>query len=347
MIDATGRVFIATKGFVSAKGNTCVREGKFYYEAKVVVGMPSKKGSISPEYTPHVRIGFGRREASLEIPVGSNAYSYGLRDVEGKAMFRSREDGFQMVEGFKEGDIIGLEIFLPSLKLHRKIVEGTYNPAVDFADDGMNSSAEAADIVRDRFARRLPKGQLVMEVIDYFPDNDLFTKFHQPGNSTISATDRGDAGKPPGPTHPIVSFRTLPGSYIKVYKNGVDKGVAFKDLLVFLPPASHPDPASPYARMGKDDGMLGYFPQVSAIGGGSVEVNFGPDFVFPPPGYAEEDEIDMIGVEKPTTSMQEIHPVSERYDEQIAEDIVYDLVDEVDYMMQGLPMASGGILREN
>jgi COMPASS component BRE2 len=43
----------------------------------------------------------------------------------------------------------------------------------------------------------------------------------------------------------------------------------------------------------------------------------------------------MIGSDQPTTSkLQKLRAVGERYDEQIVEDIVYDIVDEVDFWMQ-------------
>ena len=54
-------------------------------------------------------------------------------------------------EDFVEGDVIGLEICLPSLSLHRKVVEGTYNKAVDISDDLDPMAAhEYLDIIRDR-----------------------------------------------------------------------------------------------------------------------------------------------------------------------------------------------------
>lgn len=52
---------------------------------------------------------------------------------------------------FVEGDVIGLEICLPSLSLHRKVAEGTYNKAVDVSDDLDPIAAhEYLDIIRDR-----------------------------------------------------------------------------------------------------------------------------------------------------------------------------------------------------
>lgn len=69
---------------------------------------------------------------------------------------------------------------------------------------------------------------------------------------------------------------------------------------------------------------------------GAAEVNFGPNFWYPPPEYDQQDgEVDMAGNNQPiVTELQRLRAVGERYGEQIVEDIVYDIVDEVDFWMQ-------------
>ncbi|KAJ2968303.1 hypothetical protein NQ176_g9249 [Zarea fungicola] len=135
------------------------------------------------------------------------------------------------------------------------------------------------------------------------------------------------ASHPPHPTHSTPALRTLPNSYIKIYKNGVLMGTAFENLLGFLPPASRPMPQVG-ARDGLDDGMLGYYPAISIFRGGTAEVNFGPNFWYPPPEY------DAAGGAGAGTQSKTLRSVSERYKEQLAEDIVYDIIDEVDFWMQ-------------
>jgi COMPASS component BRE2 len=79
--------------------------------------------------------------------------------------------------------------------------------------------------------------------------------------------------------------------------------------------------------------MLGYYPAVSVFRGGAVEVNFGPDFWYPPADYdSTNGEVDMIQPDGLNTNS--LHAVSERYQEQIAEDVVYDIIDEVDFWME-------------
>ncbi|KAJ2965763.1 hypothetical protein NUW58_g10824 [Xylaria curta] len=119
-------------------------------------------------------------------------------------------------------------------------------------------------------------------------------------------------------------------------------GTPFTDLFAFLPPASKPQ-VQVGAREGKDDGMLGYYPAISVFRGGAVETNFGPDFWYPPPGYgASRSDADTMEVDEDTVrvgtpqqkKLDTIRAIADRYDEQIVEDIVADVVDEVDFWMQ-------------
>lgn len=326
-----------------AKANVGIRQGRWYWECKITSGIPKRKRSEShiTEESPrgHVRMGWARREATLDAPVGFDAYSYGLRDVAGQKVYMSRpKDFFPAQEDIREGDVIGLEINLPSESLHRKVVEGHYNPAVDLADDEA-IGIETADIIRDRVPIRF-KTHLYFEQIEYAATKEL-EELMNPSPVISSTGGLAGAGQEPSPTHPVPSLRTLPHSNIKIYKNGELIGTAFEELLAFLPPASKPQ-AQVGAREGLDDGMLGYYPAISVFRGGAAEVNFGPDFWFPPTGYNDNDDVDMIGIDQPLPSnLQKLQAVGERYDEQIVEDIVYDIVDEVDFWMQ-----DGGVVRK-
>lgn len=334
-LDESGKHVTTDKGFRMAKANVGVREGRWYWECKITSGIPRRKSGSAHEESPngHVRMGWARREATLDAPVGYDAYSYGLRDAQGQKVFMSRpKDFFPNNEDIREGDVIGLEINLPSESLHRKVVDGNYNPAVDLEDEG-NVGMERADIIRDRVPIRF-KAHLYFEQIEYHAVKEL-EELMNPSPVISSTGGIAGAGTEPGPTHPYPSLRTLPHSSIKIYKNGHYIGTPFTNLLSFLPPASKPL-AQVGAREGLDDGMLGYYPAISVFRGGAAEVNFGPDFWFPPQGEGEpDDEVDMIGSDQPTTNkLQKLRPVGDRYDEQIVEDIVYDIVDEVDFWMQ-------------
>jgi len=318
--DESARHVTTDKGFRLARANVAVREGRWFYECKITQGVkPPKEGETKPSGGKHVRMGWARREASLDAPVGFDAYSYGIRDVSGEKVYMSRpKEFFPPGEGIREGDVIGLEIQLPSEHLHRKIMSGHYNPAVDLADDDKPPATEAANIVRDRVPIRA-KAHTYFEKIEYHTTKELEDLMNPSASSAVS--------EDPSPTHAVPALRTLPNSHIKVYKNGVLMGTAFENLLGFFPPASKPMPQVG-AREGFDDGMLGYYPAVSVFRGGVAEVNFGPDFWFPPPGYSSES----MDVDQPADA--NVRAVSDRFREQIAEDIVYDIVDEVDFWMQ-------------
>ncbi|RFU34856.1 hypothetical protein B7463_g1484, partial [Scytalidium lignicola] len=335
-LDESGHHISTNKGFRMAKSNVGVREGRWYWECKITSGIPKRRKSDAQngevKEGGHVRMGWARREATLDAPVGFDAYSYGLRDVAGQKVHMSRPKNFLPVgEDICEGDVIGLEINLPSETLHRKVVEGNYNPAVDLVDDDHPATAEAREVIRDRVPIRF-KAHLYFEQIDYHSTKELEELMNPSPVSSSGA--HGGSSMPPGATHPSPSLRTLPHSSIKVYKNGELIGTPFTDLLAFFPPASKPMPQVG-AREGLDDGMLGYYPAISVFRGGAAEINLGPNFWYPPPEFTDPmEDVDMIGNDVPRVSkLHKLRAVSERYDEQIAEDIVYDIIDEVDWWM--------------
>ncbi|KAH8802721.1 hypothetical protein F5884DRAFT_710820 [Xylogone sp. PMI_703] len=334
-LDESGHHISTNKGFRMAKANVGVREGRWYWECKITSGIAKRRKSDAQNGEAkdggHVRMGWARREATLDAPVGFDAYSYGIRDVSGQKVHMSRpKNFFPAGEDICEGDVIGLEINLPSETLHRKVVQGNYNPAVDLVDDNYPPTAESQDIIRDRVPIRF-KAHVYFEQIEYHSTKELEELMNP---SPISSSGGHGSSLPPGPTHPSPSLRTLPHSSIKIYKNGKLIGTPFTELLAFLPPASKPM-AQVGAREGMDDGMVGYYPAISVFRGGAAEINLGPNFWCPPPEFTEPaEDVDMAGAEVPPTSkLQKLRPLSERYDEQIAEDIVYDIIDEVDYWM--------------
>ena len=359
--DESARVVTNEKGWRMGRGNVVAREGSYYYEVKILKGVPSEEkpaspvtssptvgkddplassiiqnGTITPANgsmsngisrrpsgpspivgpTPHVRIGWARREAPLDAPVGFDGYSYGLTDSRMEPMHKSRahkflDNGddkpppaskqkpkskttsksksgvataagtksgpgasdtagqFSANDSVREGDTIGLSITLPSLSLHRKIASGQYNPLADVGA-GLNSlgydDGSAHNIVRDRFA--VPyKNSMFFESIQYSSSKGM-----------DGYGDRGPFSKEtPSTNHSDPTLRSLPGSNIKVWKNGKLIGTAFRDLMAFLPPCSQPA-AEKGVRSGLDDGMVGYYPAIGVFSGAIAEVNFGPDF---------------------------------------------------------------------
>ncbi|RKF59347.1 Set1 complex component ash2 [Erysiphe neolycopersici] len=325
LVDHEAKHITTDKGWRSAKANVCMREGRWYWECRVNCGIPRLESENTTGISgPHVRMGIGRREATLDGPVGFDCYSYGLRDVRGQKIHMSRPKAFfPNDENICEGDVIGFEVNLPSEYLHSKVVNGTYNPKIDVKDPG-NIGIEKADIIRDRAPIKI-KDYWVFEQAAYAPGKDL-----QDLCSPAPTSFKHDMK--PCSTHPLVPLRTLPHSNLKIYKNGVFMGTAFENLFAFLPPASKPATVKDmFFREGLDDGTLGYYPTVSVFQGGAAEVNFGPKYWFPPSDILQSADKDMMNSEQlPEISKgQRIRPLTERYDEQIIEDILADLVDEV------------------
>jgi COMPASS component BRE2 len=370
--DDTATIIWNEKGWRMGRGNVVAREGRMYYEVKILKGVPQEGADIAdhPQTTkdqpqPHIRIGWARREAPLDSPVGFDAYSYGIRDTSCECIHRSRSSKLfrPLPKGAKarnlkprpphgkpmpveyiddqqirEGDVIGLEIQLPSLSLHRKVVDGIYNPAVDLGDGFDPSTApqdqwnqeKPFDIIRDRIP--VPyKGNI------YFEQQDFTTsKCGDPYHDRV-----GQPKTPPSPNHEEVTVRSLPHSHIKVYKNGREVGIAYENLLAFLPPASLPstEGVKSGARLGYDDGMVGYFPAISVYHKGIAQVNFGPDFWCPPAEYVKQKEQDteMGGTGDSGSHIpmgRRLRAIGDRFKEQIAEDVTWDIIDEVDFFMQ-------------
>jgi COMPASS component BRE2 len=370
--DNSATIVTNEKGWRMSRANVFAREGSLYYEVKILNGVPAEGPVIpvgqekSPQ--PHIRMGWARREAPLDAPVGFDGYSYGITDIRFETMHRSRAAKITLPQpkskskakakpanpppvhendNVRTGDVIGLLITLPSLSLHRKVIDGIYNPAVDASDGFDDPIGPAADIIRDRIAVPF-KGNIYFEHMEY-----------QSTKPMESYSDRGPYNKvAPHPNHEDVQLRSLPGSDIKVYKNGQLIGTAFEKLLAFLPPASLvPSGPGQGTRSGFDDGSLGYYPAVAAFSGGIAQVNFGPDFWFPPEGLdlqgkKSDGDVSMGDTgSEPRDEVAEkrrVRGIGDRWKEQVAEDIVWDIIDEVDFYSQdGGPsyvpeQASGG-----
>ncbi|RAL15316.1 SPRY domain-containing protein [Aspergillus homomorphus CBS 101889] len=305
----------------TARANVCAREGSYYYEARIVSGVLNEPQSITsgnPGVTArgHVRLGFARREADLDVNIGIDCYGYGIRDVNGEVVNRMRcEYFFPKGESIREGDVIGLLITLPPLALHKRIVEGTYEPNAD--GDASRTSFNPSfitNIIRDRIPFHY-KSDFCWQQSNVFSTKQL-------RDYAFNLKETPTFGPPSPLNGEDASLRTLPGSSITIFKNGVKMGTPFKELYAFLPPASRLANGTNNLGIGErenaDDGMIGYYPAVSCYGGGAVECRFEGPWWFGPPAETENDE--------------PVYGIGERFNEQIVEDVVADIVDEVEAM---------------
>ncbi|KAL2397097.1 hypothetical protein ABEF95_000496 [Exophiala dermatitidis] len=390
-------------GSYTTRANVFAREGKFFFEAKVIsLAPPGREApdraladTQNPDRTATnrggLRVGFCRREHHWSENLGGNAYSYAVVLRSG----RSREYGsvrfntmmYHMQgedpEDLSPGDVVGLMITLPPLEVHQKVVQGTFNPA-DYphlkcgpavikkksggagkktakggggskpkdgdhhlggkSKDGHDahhhrkpnntrSAIRSAlqplaghavpadiDIIRDRNPF-LHKGMTYFECPEYTPNHDLSRPTLNSKNKSVNPETgkKYDLVTDPHPNHELPHLRTLPGSKIELWVNGKYHGVIWEHLFAFLPPASSIEKGS-RAVTGHgdvDDGLLGYYPAISHYTGGAIECKFDEPWWY---GYSQ----DPSGPHHP-----DARPIGNRYQEQIVDDMVNDLVDEI------------------
>lgn len=143
-------------GSYTTRANVFAREGQFFFEAKVISQAPpgrenprqalAETQNVDRSATNRggLRVGFCRREHHWSENLGSNAYSYAviLRSGTSKEygsvrfntmMYHMQGNGAQDPGDLSPGDVVGVMITLPSLEVHKKVVEGTFHPA-DYPD---------------------------------------------------------------------------------------------------------------------------------------------------------------------------------------------------------------------
>ncbi|WFD30317.1 (methyl)glyoxal oxidase [Malassezia sp. CBS 17886] len=271
------------KGYRSARTNVGVREGAWYVEMEVLPPDTSTRASPPMRDGPHVRLGWGRREAALNAPVGWDAYSYGFRDQTGARVTLSTPEVYG--RPFGPGDVVGLYIRLPT--------------------DGAPSPGSEHRIQQKHVPIRY-KGQLYFESLEYptAKEMDALMDQRRRGERTWTATDtlapalERDEKRParvarsgasaPGHVESLCTLPTLPGSCIGFVVNGEPQGIAFSDLYDFRPLRTEPGTTTkgkrerggadvtPYSNASAivrsrlntfDDGDLGYYPMASMYGG--------------------------------------------------------------------------------
>ena len=123
-LSTTATTATTDRGFRSARANVGVRQGTWYYE--VIVGRGdgvrgSGSGTGGDHGNAHVRLGWGRREANLDAPVGTDGYGYAIRDVGGEKVHISRPKPYG--RSFKSGDVIGCLISLPQRQIDPETIK--------------------------------------------------------------------------------------------------------------------------------------------------------------------------------------------------------------------------------
>ncbi|KAJ3923616.1 COMPASS complex protein [Lentinula edodes] len=365
-----GLGLLGSKGHRSARGNAPVREGKWYMEVKVLKAGGEPSSNEGMREGCYVRLGWGRREAPLNGPVGLDGYSYGFRDKTGEKVTLSRPRPYG--RPFRSGDVVGMYISLPTKRE---------------ADE--KDPTDPAHLKRERIAIDF-KGQEMFEMQEYPQSKEMIALMDYEGkaaNSTSvpSTTTRKGAGNrgglaPPNTGNPVQSTKsknlqtstststtnntlrplpTLPNSRIAFFINGQPQGTAFHTLYDFLQlPQSErkfkeKDKKKPRTRDGLkeshkdnpfDDGSLGYYPFISLFNDAEVRINPGPVFEYPPAedidavldGTRDPDAIipdtptDPSLNPNPRLSTRTWRPLSARYPEYMAEQWELDEREELE-----------------
>ncbi|KAE9400764.1 hypothetical protein BT96DRAFT_857039 [Gymnopus androsaceus JB14] len=325
-----GLGLLGTKGYRSARGNAPVREGKWYMEVKILRG-GGESSNEGMRDGCHVRVGWGRREAPLNGPVGLDGYSYGYRDKTGEKVTLSRPRPYGAA--FRSADVIGMYISLPPTRVA--------NP---------KDPSDPAHLNRERIAIDF-KGQEMFEMQEYPQSKEMTALMDYSGKSSHSASlpstssKKGTGGKLPersGASTSTVQNKnadlrplpTLQGSRIAFFVNGQCQGDAFQDIYDFLQLRQTDRKAKEKKRYREglkeshkdnpfDDGTLGYYPFISLFNDASVQINLGPDFDFPPPPDIETILDDPNAI-IPDTQTRTWRPICERYPEFMAEQWAFD-----------------------
>ena len=307
LFDSSAQSVTTSQGWRSVRANAAIREGTWFFEFEIVKANESSSNC-------HVRVGLGRREASLEAPIGFDGYGYGLRDVCGEHMTLSRPQGIYVPGGFRTGDVIGLKVELPPISEHQTFVnEWKSSKESAKTHTTKKSRLKKMDVsaVRDEQFRaydnvlrdQVPikyKNALYYEQYDYTTHKVMDHLLNPVAifgeKAVLEESDVVDDLVP-----------RIPGSKITIFKNGVETEHKIEGLFLFLEGAMV-QAQNPNYR-GTDDGSLGYYPTMLVFGGGVVRLNPGPHFNHPVPG---------------------VRSLSELYNEQVVLEWYWDLVDEME-----------------
>lgn len=334
-VTTDGLRLMGDKGFRTARCNVPIREGKWYMEVKINQGGGDKLPDSKMKEGAHVRLGWTRREAALNGPVGVDGYGYAYRDKTGEKATLSRPRRYGRSYG--TGDVIGMYISLPPRR------------SADIKDPH-----DPAHIKRERIAIEF-KGQEYFEAVEYPQSKEMMalmdesnkskTSVPLPSSSKKSATVKNipDRSRNNIVTTDETVLRSLPilaDSRIAFFVNGESQGTAFQDLYDYLPlrvaPTSRKNQGKKRHREGArehkenpfDDGHLGYYPSISLFNEACIELNPGPCFDFPPP--SDVDSLLNGDAEIAEGRGRTWRPLCERYSEFMAEQWELDAKEELE-----------------
>lgn len=147
----------ASDGWRSIRCNTPIRQGSFYFEFEIeVAGASDEEMAIrtgpraAGGAAPAVRVGVGRREATLGWPAGGDGYSYGFRDRGGEKVWMGKvlsydeRAGPGQGEGFRSGDVVGCWVHIPPPPPPSTTPTSSATPGQDFPSSSEPPSSSFA-----------------------------------------------------------------------------------------------------------------------------------------------------------------------------------------------------------
>ncbi|SCU94050.1 LAFA_0F19570g1_1 [Lachancea sp. 'fantastica'] len=345
-------------GWRTARCDACIKEGTVYWEVAILKNevldltsdpdLKSMKDKINS--MANLRLGVSRREASLECPVGFDLYGYGIRNFSLESIHDGKMNQKLPAGQIRAGDRLGFVLHLPSAEdqitqakdFSEAKIAALSTPVENAVDGPLKKKAKKltrefqkdllrdqdySNVIRDQIAIRY-KNQLFFEATDY-------VKTTKPEYYTSDKRERQD-------------FYSLKDSYLEVFLNGEELGVAFEQLKPFLPPFSElkyneklyynywknetggnaegneahakddqkRGPGSILKNKYVNNSRLGYYPTISCFNGGSAQLLTAVN------DFKHWDAVQ--------AAVPEVRPVNDIFQEQIADDIVWDIVDEVE-----------------
>ncbi|KAJ7063157.1 COMPASS complex protein [Mycena amicta] len=304
-----GLGLLGGKGFRSARCNAPIREGRWYMEVKILRGGGEHVHEDGKREGGHVRVGWGRREAPLNGPVGLDGYSYGYRDKTGDKVTLSRPKPY--------GQAL----------LHRRYPKDPHDPApIDLKGQEVFETLEYT------------QSKEMSALMDYSGKSSTSASIPSASKKATSGKlpERGPPNAPKNKNANLRPLPTLPNSHIAFFLNGECQGVAFQDLYDYVQlrqtASSRKGKERKRGREGVkehaenpfDDGTLGYYPFISLFNEASVRMNPGPDFDFAPPPNIDT----LLFPDIPESPEQRWRPCCDRYPEFMAEQWELDALEE-------------------
>lgn len=91
------------KGYSLVRGTHGARKDRWYFEVSLL-DLPD---------TAAVRVGWGQMYANVQTPLGYDEFGYSIRSKKGTIFHQSKGKSYTNKVGFKSGDVIGCEVYLP------------------------------------------------------------------------------------------------------------------------------------------------------------------------------------------------------------------------------------------